>query len=194
MPARAPAASWLCRATERMLRLSAAFGLAALGSGNQYDVLFPNYVAPSECPQGCAAWADIEKDGVANMTQDAVAKLFRNGTVHPDAGSQCIMPGASPVHGEGRRMLTSDDEEDRWLWDTASKRGPNCDDATEGKCVLSAAAGPYCMCKNGEAGGEAMGYCTPPMSTPEQINLQCASKSAPSPVIGLSRSEPLLIR
>jgi hypothetical protein len=113
-----------------MLRLSAAFGLAALGSGNQYDVLFPNYVAPSECPQGCAAWADIEKDGVANMTQDAVAKLFRNGTVHPDAGSQCIMPGASPVHGEGRRMLTSDDEEDRWLWDTASKRGPNCDDRT----------------------------------------------------------------
>ena len=140
----------------------------------RYDVLFPNYIAPAECPQGCAAWGDVEKDGVANMTQSEVNALFRNGTVHPDAGSQCIMPGASPVHGEGRRMLTSDDEEDRWMWDTATK-GANCDDATEGKCVLSAAAGPYCLCKNGAAGGKSMGYCTPPMSTPEQINLQYAA-------------------
>ena len=131
----------------------------------RYDVLFPNYIAPAECPQGCAAWGDVEKDGVANMTQSEVNALFRNGTVHPDAGSQCIMPGASPVHGEGRRMLTSDDEEDRWMWDTATK-GADCDDATEGKCVLSAAAGPYCLCKNGAAGGKSMGYCTPPMSTP----------------------------
>ena len=61
------------------------------------------------------------------------------------------------------------------MWDTAAPRGANCDDATEGKCVLSAAAGPYCLCKNGAAGGQAMGYCRPPMSTPEQINLQYAA-------------------
>jgi hypothetical protein len=127
-----------------------------------------------QCTEGCAQWSDIAKDGVVNVTQDEVAKLFRNGTVHPDAGSQCIMPGAAPVHGEGRRLLTSDDEEDRWMWDTASA-GPNCDDATEGKCVLSAAAGPYCLCKNGASAKAAMAYCTPPMSTPEQINLQYAA-------------------
>jgi hypothetical protein len=31
-----------------MMRLSVAFGLAAFASANQYDVLFPNYIAPAE--------------------------------------------------------------------------------------------------------------------------------------------------
>eukprot|EP01046_Picozoa_sp_COSAG06_P023515 COSAG06_NODE_1871_length_8166_cov_129.883228_5_plen_37_part_00 len=31
-----------------MMRLSVAFGLVAFASANQYDVLFPNYIAPAE--------------------------------------------------------------------------------------------------------------------------------------------------
>ena len=159
-----------------MMRLALAAALAVAAKANQYDVLFPNYNAPAECTDGCAQWSDVAGSGVTNITQAAVAELFANGTVHADAGSMCIMPGAAPIHGEGRRMLTSGDEEDAWMWDTAgaAPKGPNCDDLTEGRCVLSAAAGPYCLCKGGT--GAAMAYCTPPMSTPEQINLQYAKE------------------
>ena len=52
-----------------MMRLFATCGLAALASANQYDVLFPKYLPPAECPQGCAAWANVESEGVVNMTQ-----------------------------------------------------------------------------------------------------------------------------
>ena len=140
-------------------RAALLLAVVKLASANQYDVLFPKYLAPAECTEGCAKWADVAGDGVTNMTQTQVTKLFANSTIPADAGSSCAMPGSAPVHGEGRRLLGA--EEDSFLWDAAG--GP----AAESTSV------PYCLCKGGK--GAASGHCTPPMGVPEQINLQYAA-------------------
>ena len=91
---------------------------------------------PSECTAGCASWADVLQDGVTNMTQSAVDALFATGSVPATAGSHCIMPGASPVHNEGRRLLLHGEEEDSWLWEAAGRGKPpkrSCDNELSGK-------------------------------------------------------------
>jgi hypothetical protein len=104
----------------------------------------------SQCTEGCAKWSDV-----ANAT-----KLFANASIPADAGSMCAMPGSSPVHGEGRRLLkTGDDTEDSWMWRLSKSAAEN-------------GSVPICICK----GSMMPGFCTPPMSTPEQINLQYAAK------------------
>lgn len=42
----------------RLLPAASALTLGLMGFalGNQPDVLFPDYLPPSECPDGCAAW------------------------------------------------------------------------------------------------------------------------------------------
>ena len=118
-------------------------------------------VSSRQCTEGCAKWADVQSDGV-KATQAAVNKLFANDTVPADAKSMCLMPGSAPVHGEGRRLLkTGEDAEDSWMWSMANA-------ATENGSV------PICFCKGGK--GAVQGYCTPPRSIPEQINLQYAAK------------------
>ena len=94
------------------------------------------------------------------MPADSVAKLFANSTVPEGIGSQCAMPGSAPVHGEGRRLLTSADAEDSWMWRLSKAAAEN-------------GSVPICFCKNGK--GAFQGYYTAPMSVPEQINLQYAS-------------------
>lgn len=142
--------------------------LAATALGNQYDVLFPKYDAPAGCSDGCAKWADVAGDGVQGVDQAAVAKLFANGTIPADAGAACAMPGSAPVHGEGRRLLTTQDTEDSWMWSLSQAAAEN-------------GSVPMCFCKNskGAANGTLIGgvidYCTPPLSVPEQINLQYAA-------------------
>ena len=140
-------------------RTALLLAVVKLASANQYDVLFPKYLAPANCTEGCAKWADVAGDGVTNMTQAQVTNLFANGTIPADAGSSCAMPGSAPVHGEGRRLLGA--EEDSFLWDAAG--GPSAETTSV----------PYCLCKGGQ--GAASGHCTPPMGVPEQINLQYAA-------------------
>jgi hypothetical protein len=47
---------------------------------------------------------------------------FRPGQVPKNYGSKCAMPGMTGVHGEGRRMLSQ--EEDAWLWSEAGGPAP----------------------------------------------------------------------
>ena len=131
----------------------------SLVRANQYDVFFPKYHAPAECTDGCARWADLAADGV-KADQTKVAALFANSTIPDTAGAQCAMPGSSPVHGEGRRLLQSTDFEDSWMWELSKSAAEN-------------GSVPICFCKNSK--GAYQGYCTPPMSVPEQINLQYAA-------------------
>eukprot|EP01051_Picozoa_sp_SAG22_P015445 SAG22_NODE_2018_length_3130_cov_2.890135_1_plen_287_part_00 len=142
-----------------MHRSLALAALVAGAAANQYNVLFPKYIAPAECTNGCARWADVQADGVS-LPQAAVAKLFANGTVPAAAGSSCLMPGSAPVHGEGRRLLRSTDPEDAWLW-------------SMGKSAAENGSVPICLCKGGK--GAQTGYCTAPNSVPEQLNLQYAA-------------------
>ena len=105
---------------------------------------------------------------MTGVEQAAVAKLFANDTIPADAGSSCAMPGSAPVHGEGRRLLKSGDAEDSWMWSLSQA-------AVENGSV------PLCFCKNSKGApngtliGGVVGYCTPPLSVPEQINLQYAA-------------------
>ena len=66
--------------------------LAALGSalGNQYDVFYPQYSAPSACLEGCARWSDVAADGVTGITQQQVVH-FANGSVLN--GGLCVAGG-----------------------------------------------------------------------------------------------------
>ena len=143
--------------------------LAATAFGNQYNVLFPKYHAPAECTDGCAKWADVAGDGVTGVTKNAVAALFANSTIPADVGSTCAMPGSAPVHGEGRRLLKSGDAEDSWMRSLS-------------QAAAETGSVPICFCKNSKTSsspekliGGVIGYCTPPQSVPEQINLQFAS-------------------
>jgi hypothetical protein len=147
--------------------LQAVVGLLLLGGAcaNQYDVLYPNYLPPVECAHGCAKWSDVQSDGLP-FNQSLVDKLFANGTAPKEAGSSCLWPGMAPVHGEGRRMLTADEG---WLWEAATPRP-------------GASSIPYCLCKPAPGQNSTLkppvtpaGQCLPPMSVPEQINLQYAS-------------------
>jgi len=139
-----------------MLRVLATALLVGVAGANQYNVLYPHYIAPAECAHGCAKWADVAGDGV-KLNQSKVAALFANGTVPADAGASCLWPGMAVSHHEGRRRLA--------------------DGKPKGKPTESSI--PYCLCQSAPGSltppANETGQCTPPMSTPEQINLQYAS-------------------
>ena len=65
-------------------------------------------------------------------------------------------------------MLTSGDAEDSWMWSLS-------------KAAAETGSVPICFCKNSKGAanetliGGVVGYCSPPMSVPEQINLQYAA-------------------
>ena len=77
----------------------------------------------------------------------------------------------APVHGEGRRLLRAGDAAEDFLWQAATPR--------PGEASI-----PYCLCKGESVNGSSTlkppatpaGQCSPPMSVPEQVNLQYASK------------------
>ena len=140
--------------------------LACAAHGNQYDVFFHQYRPPSECSDGCARWADVVADGVTGIGQDQVDALFAHGSVPAEAGASCLWPGAAPVHGENRRLLTAGDPYagDSWLWVQAG-RAPGPENGSV----------PFCYCRQAAPGAQRSGHCTPPMGVPEQINLQYAS-------------------
>ena len=142
----------------------AAALLAGLASANQYDVFFPRYLPPAECASGCARWADVAADGVTGIDQSEVNALFAGGAVPEEAGSSCLWPGAAPVHGENRRLLTSSADSDSWLWSQTAANRPK---GAENGSV------PYCYCRGGK--GAFSAHCTPPVGVPEQINLQFAA-------------------
>jgi hypothetical protein len=139
--------------------LACLLALAATARANQYDVIYPNYIAPRECTQGCASWGDIAAS--TKIDQAKVNALFANGTVPASAGSNCVWPGAAPVHGEGRRLLG--DAADDWMWHSSAPE----------------TSVPFCICKgNGSTTAPpsvVSAQCTPPLGTPEQINLQYAA-------------------
>ena len=138
--------------------------LAGAAHGNQYDVFFHQYCPPAGCSGGCARWADVAADGVTGIGQDQVDALFAHGSVPPEAGASCLWPGAAPVHGENRRLLTDGSAEDAWLWAQAG-RAPGPENGSV----------PFCYCKQAAPDAPRSGHCTPPMGVPEQINLQYAS-------------------
>lgn len=50
---------------------------------------------PAECPKGCAAWADLARDG-NTRSQAAVNAKFRQGVPPATAGRACAMPAYDP--------------------------------------------------------------------------------------------------
>jgi hypothetical protein len=116
-------------------------------AGNMYDVFMPSYI--SACTNGCLPWASAAN---GNTTQKAIDAMFVNISNVAAAGDSCAMPAA---HAGDNECDCGEKNGDEYIFDSYE--------------------GPWCFCKDPVAGEANQQYCTPPKSTPEQINLQLAA-------------------
>ena len=137
-------------------------GLALLAArSNMYDVVFPDYAPPAECTLGCLPWtaAGAAATGT-NVTQLEVDAWWFNATEQRAAGSACAIPGANTGYAGAKGPAALG----------AAAAPPSAAD------VATAFAGPFCVCApTATSAGGVRAFCTPPLHTPEQINLQLAS-------------------
>jgi len=152
---------------QHLIQLACLAGALA----NVYDVVMPAY-RPS-CINGCLSWTDAAQflPKSANLTQTDINAMFVDTNGSADAQEHCAMPGARAGTHEKDCGLHCHSDTDQWSY------------------LYDSYAGPWCFCKDPVIGVEnSSQYCTPPLNTPEQINLQYASPTAV--VVGFVTYEP----